>query len=96
MNCPPTAILTANDVIAVACLTTVQRSEQRVSDDVAIIRIGDEIFSRYTTPILTTCGAKVPPLQSQRPRQDAGQPRCCWLKSTMSRSLKPGSSSQLC
>jgi DNA-binding LacI/PurR family transcriptional regulator len=51
---PPTAILTANDVMAVACLATVQRSGRHVPDDVAIIRVGGEIFTRYTTPTLTT------------------------------------------
>ncbi len=51
---PPTAIFVANDVMAVACLAAVQRSGRRVPDDVAIIGVGDEIFSRYTTPTLTT------------------------------------------
>jgi LacI family repressor for deo operon, udp, cdd, tsx, nupC, and nupG len=51
---PPTAIFVANDVMAVACLAAVQRSGQRVPDDVALIGVGDEIFTRYTTPTLTT------------------------------------------
>jgi LacI family repressor for deo operon, udp, cdd, tsx, nupC, and nupG len=54
MDPPPTAIFVANDVMAVACLAAVQRSARRVPDDVAIIGVGDEIFSRYTTPTLTT------------------------------------------
>jgi len=54
MEPPPTAIFVANDVMAVACLAAVQRSGRRVPDDVAIIGVGDEIFSRYTTPTLTT------------------------------------------
>jgi DNA-binding LacI/PurR family transcriptional regulator len=51
---PPAAILTANDVMAVACLPAVQRSGRCVPDDVAIIGVGDEILTRYTTPTLTT------------------------------------------
>jgi LacI family repressor for deo operon, udp, cdd, tsx, nupC, and nupG len=50
----PTAIFVANDVMAVACLAAVQRSGRCVPDDVAIIGVGDEIFTRYTTPTLTT------------------------------------------
>jgi hypothetical protein len=40
--------------MAVACLAAVQRSGRHVPDDVAIIGVGDEAFSRYTTPTLTT------------------------------------------
>jgi hypothetical protein len=39
--------------MVMACLATVQRSGWRVPDDAAIIGVGDEIFSRYTTPTLT-------------------------------------------
>jgi LacI family repressor for deo operon, udp, cdd, tsx, nupC, and nupG len=51
---PPTAIFVANDVMALACLAAVQRSGRRVPDDMAIIGVGGEVFSRYTTPTLTT------------------------------------------
>jgi len=51
---PPTAIFVANDVMAMACLAAVQRSGRRVPDDVAIIGVGGEVFTRYTTPTLTT------------------------------------------
>jgi LacI family repressor for deo operon, udp, cdd, tsx, nupC, and nupG len=54
MEPPPTAIFVANDVMAVACLAAVQRSGRRVPDDMAVIGVGDEIFTRYTTPTLTT------------------------------------------
>jgi LacI family repressor for deo operon, udp, cdd, tsx, nupC, and nupG len=54
MDPPPTAIFVANDVMAVACLAAVQRSGRHVPDDVAIVGVGDEIFTRYTTPTLTT------------------------------------------
>jgi DNA-binding LacI/PurR family transcriptional regulator len=57
-NIPPKLIrpllqFSANGVMVMACLATVQRSGWRVPDDAAIIGVGDEIFSRYTTPTLT-------------------------------------------
>lgn len=50
----PTAIITANDIVAAVVMRTVRRAGLRVPQDVSLIGIDDQPFSAYLDPGLTT------------------------------------------
>lgn len=51
---PPTAIITANDIVAAVVMRTIRRTGLRVPQDISLIGIDNQPFSAYLDPSLTT------------------------------------------
>lgn len=51
---PPTAILYANDLMAIAGMNAARRLGLRVPDDISIVGFDDTVLAAYVTPSLTT------------------------------------------
>ncbi len=56
---PPTAILAANDTMAMGALRGIQAAGLRCPDDVAVVGIGDPPFMAFAAPPLTTVALPV-------------------------------------
>lgn len=50
----PTALLAANDMMALGALKALQQAGVRVPEEIAMISLGDPPFAAYTVPALTT------------------------------------------
>jgi len=49
----PTAILTENEIMASVCISTLERLQKRIPQDVAIIAFGDALIEQFTPVPLT-------------------------------------------
>ncbi len=56
---PPTAILAANDTMAMGALRGIQSAGRKCPDDVAVVGIGDPPFMAFAAPPLTTVALPV-------------------------------------
>jgi DNA-binding LacI/PurR family transcriptional regulator len=59
LSSPPTAILAANDTMAMGALRGIHAAGLRCPDDVAVVGIGDPPFMAFATPPLTTVALPV-------------------------------------
>ena len=59
LSSPPTAILAANDTMAMGVLRGIQAAGLRCPNDVAVVGIGDPPFMAFATPPLTTVALPV-------------------------------------
>ena len=59
LSSPPTAVLAANDTMAMGALRGIQAAGLRCPDDVAVVGIGDPPFMAFAAPPLTTVALPV-------------------------------------
>ena len=59
LSSPPTAVLAANDTMAMGALHRIQAAGLRCPHDVAVVAIGDPPFMAFATPPLTTVALPV-------------------------------------